>query len=103
MIFYDANLSHVACFLKVGVMQIILAMIEAGRARTDLALDDPLEALLRWSHDPTLRAKARMVSGPRLTALELQYRFLEEAKRFVDRGGCDGWVPDCREIVETWE
>jgi proteasome accessory factor A len=53
VIFYDNTLCHVASLLKVGVMQIVLAMIEAGRIKPGLALEDPLDALLRWSHDPT--------------------------------------------------
>ena len=103
VIFYDATLSHVATFLKVGVLQIILAMIEAEALRPDLVLDDPLDALQRWSHDPTLRTTARLTSGQRLTAIEMQLLFLEEAKRFVDRGECDGIVPDCRGILDLWE
>jgi proteasome accessory factor A len=62
-----------------------------------------LAALIQWSHDPTLSAKARTGSGQRLTALELQFFFLEEATRFVDRGGCAGIVPDCREILRLWK
>jgi proteasome accessory factor A len=103
VIFYDATLSHVATFLKVGVLQIVLAMIEAEALRPDIVLDDPLVALRRWSHDPTLRATALMTSGQRLSAIEVQLLFLEEAKRFVDGGGCDGIVPDCRLILDLWE
>jgi proteasome accessory factor A len=103
VIFYDSTLCHVASFLKVGVMQIILAMIEAECINPQLTLDDPLAALGRWSHDPTLSTRARSGSGRRLTALELQFLFLQEATRFVDRGGCEGIVPDCREILRLWE
>jgi len=40
--------------------------------------------------------------GQEVTAVELQYRFLEEASRFVEGGGCDGLVPHAREIVALW-
>ncbi len=103
VIFYDATLSEVSNFLKVGVMQIILSMIEAQYVNPNLVLDDPLDALGRWSHDPTLTARAKMISGRKLSALELQFQFLEQARRFVQAGGCSGTVPDCEEILNLWE
>ena len=45
VIFYDANLSHVACYLKFGILQIILAMIAAGRVNPRLILEDPVHAV----------------------------------------------------------
>ena len=103
VIFYDATLSEVSNFLKVGVMQIILSMIEAQYVNPYLVLDDPLDALGRWSHDPTLTVRAKMISGRKLSALELQFQFLEQARRFVQAGGCSGTVPDCEEILNLWE
>jgi proteasome accessory factor A len=103
VIFYDNNLCHVANLLKVGVMQIVLSMIEAEEVDTSLILDDPVGAVFDWSHDPGLEATARTCDGRELTAVELQLLFLERAKAFVDRGGCDGVVPRAEEIVALWE
>lgn len=103
VIFYDNNLCHVANLLKVGVMQIVLSMIEAEEIDTRLILDDPVEAVVTWSHDPDLEATAPTCDGRALTAVELQLEFLERAKSFVDRGGCDGIVPRAGEIVALWE
>ncbi len=103
VIFFDNTLCHVASLLKVGVMQIVLAMIEAEQVNIELLLDDPIDALMRWSHDPTLQARAAMTTGEELTAVELQLRFLEEAKQFVASGGCDGVVPRAGEILALWE
>jgi proteasome accessory factor A len=102
-IFFDNTLCHVASLLKVGVMQLILTMLEAERVNPDLILDDPVDAVWRWSHDPTLRARARTVSGHRLTAVELQLLFLEEAQRFAAQGGYDEIVPRAGEILALWE
>ncbi|MEW6741306.1 MAG: proteasome accessory factor PafA2 family protein [Planctomycetota bacterium] len=108
VIFYDSTLCHGASFLKVGVLQVILAMMEAGFLDRSLILDDPLEALRLWSRDLSLEARARTEGGEELTALELQFRFLEHAKEFVaerlvfgDR--CNGIVPQASRIVELWE
>jgi len=103
VIFYDSTLCHVSTLLKLGSLQIILAMIEAGEVDPRLILDDPLDAVLGWSHDPTLRARARLVDGTEITAAELQARFVECARAFVDRGGCEGVVPRAGEIVTLWE
>jgi proteasome accessory factor A len=103
-IFFDGTMSHVANTTKVGMMQILLAQIEADAVEPDLhvLLDDPVDAVRRWSHDPTLRARARMVSGAALTAVEVQLRVFEQARRFCDAGGCDGIVPRADEILELW-
>ena len=103
VIFYDSNLCDVAGYLKVGVMQIILTMIEAGRVKADLILEDPVEAVRAWSRDPGLNARAALVSGMEVTAVELQLIFLEEAKAFVDAGHCEGIVPEADKIVQLWE
>jgi len=102
-IFYDSNLCHAANLLKIGSMQIMLAMIEAERINPSLILDDPVEAVVCWSHDPSLKATARMASGQELTAVEAQLLFLEEAKRFCEEGGCEGIVPRADDILALWE
>jgi proteasome accessory factor A len=103
VIFFDNTLCHVASLLKVGVMQIVLAMIEAGCVNAGLILDDPVEAVMSFSRDPTLQRRAPLVSGREVTAVELQLLFLEEAKEFVASDGCDGVVPRAGEILALWE
>ena len=101
-IFFDSTLCHVASLLKVGMMQIVLAMIEAERVDPRLLLEDPVDAVVRWSHDPELQTACPMVSGGHLTLLDLQRAFLEQAKRFADDGGCDGVVPRAADILALW-
>lgn len=102
VIFYDSNLCQTATWLKVGVLQIICAMIEARAIDPALLLEQPLDALHRWSHDPDLHARATIASGDSVTAVQLQQRFLEEALRFADAGGCDGIVPEAGRILAVW-
>ena len=103
VIFFDSTLCHVATLLKLGTMQIVLAMIEAGCFNATRILDDPIDAVIRWSHDPTLRATAALADGRKVTAVDVQMLFLEEARRFVDRGACAEVVPRAAEIVSLWE
>jgi Pup amidohydrolase len=102
-IFFDNTLCHGSSLLKVGTMQMMLALLEAERVDPDLLLDDPVAAVVRWSHDPTLTARARTASGKALTAVELQLLFLEEAQRFAAAGGFDDVVPRAGDILALWE
>ena len=102
VIFFDNTLCHVSSFLKAGVTQLVLAMIEQEWVVPGLILDNPLKALLRWSHDPDLRAKARLVSGRDYTAVEVQSAIHEQARRFVAAGRAEGIVPAAEEILAAW-
>ena len=101
-ILHDANLSHVAHFLKIGTMQIALTMVEAGEIDPRLCLADPVSALIDFSHDPELRARAELEDGGSTTMLDLQARFLEAAERFVRAGRCEALVPEADAIVSLW-
>lgn len=102
VIFYDSNLCQVATYLKVGVLQVILTMLEAEECDPALILDDPLGALAVWSRDPSLQSRARTTTGREVTAVELQLQFLDQARRFLDRGGCGQAVPGVERIVALW-
>jgi proteasome accessory factor A len=102
VIFFDSTLSQTATLLRIGTMQMVTAMLEAGVADARLALEDPLDALSTWSRDPMLSAVCPLVTGTPVRAVELQIEFLEAARRFADRGGFDGIVPDAGRILALW-
>lgn len=99
VIFFDATLCPVANYLTVGLMQIFLVALAEERVDQKLVLDAPLDALRAFSHDPTLEAKAQLFSGPSVSAIELLRRFLDSLSSFVAAGGCDGVVPEAKEIM----
>jgi proteasome accessory factor A len=103
VIFFDSALAHGSALFRVGPMQLILTLLELGLVNPRLILDDPLEALAVYSHDPSLKARAELISGERFTALELQCAFLEEVKRYSARGVFQGIVPRAEEIIALWE
>jgi proteasome accessory factor A len=102
-IMYDSVLCHAANLLRTGMMQICLAMLEAQFVNPALIVDDPVAAVVAWSHDPTLRTRMRMASGKRFSAVELQMGFLEEALRFSVRFDLDEVVPGADRILALWE
>lgn len=101
VIFFDQTLCPGASVLKVGAMQIVLAMLEAEDVPADVAIDDPLAAAIAWSHDPTLRAAVRLVDGRRATAVDVQRRILDAALRHRAAHGFDT-VPRADEILALW-
>lgn len=100
---YDHNLAHTACALKFGTLQLVLGLIEANEITSNFQLEDPLEAVYLFSHDPDLNARAPLCDGRRLTAVELQRCYFEEAARFAAAGGFDGVAPRAADVLALWD
>jgi Pup amidohydrolase len=102
----DANMSEVATYLKVGSTALVLAMIEErwfADTGVDLAVEAPVASLRAVSHDPTLQHQVTLRDGRRLTAVQLQMEFLEQARKFVqDRYG-DDVDAETADVLSRWE
>ena len=95
----DANLCEVATFLKLGTTSIVLKMIEDGFL-PDFSLVNPVAAIHDVSRDVSLTTQISLVDGRKMTALQLQWEYLELARKYVDR---EDDTPENREVVERWE
>ncbi|MGZ4132566.1 MAG: depupylase/deamidase Dop [Actinomycetota bacterium] len=95
----DANLCEVAQFLKLGTTALVLKMIEDAFL-PDLTLVNPVSAIKSVSHDVTLQVPVELTDGRKLTAVQLQWEYLELARKYVDR---EDDTPDNREVVDRWE
>ena len=98
----DTGLCHGAQVLKVGVEQIVLAMLGAGREDRTLLLDDPVDAVVAWSHDLDLGRRSMLVSGEQVTAVELQRRYFDAAVA-AHADGVLAQVPRVAEILALWD
>ena len=102
----DANLSEVSTYLKVGTTSLVLSMIEAGWFRAsgvDLSVDGPVSTLRAVSHDVSLRRLLTLRDGRRMTAVQLQMEYLEQARKYVaDRYGSDA-DEQTRDVLVRWE
>ncbi|WP_040702370.1 depupylase/deamidase Dop [Nocardiopsis ganjiahuensis] len=99
----DANMSEVSTYLKLGTTALVLSMIEDGFLSTDLSLETPVADLREISHDPGLTHRVRLRDGRRMTALELQGEYLDQARKYVeDRYGTDV-DPDTADVLDRWE
>jgi proteasome accessory factor A len=102
----DANLSEISTYLKVGTTALVLAMIEDGWLRQngiELGVEHPVSALRAVSHDPTLSHQVVLRDGRRLTAVQLQMEYCEQARKHVeDRLGSDV-DPVTADVLARWE
>src|SRR4051794_7321028 len=84
----DANLSEISTYLKVGTTALVLSMIEDRFLSTDngsdLAIDGPVGALRAISHDASLKHQVTLRDGRRMTALQVQMEYLEQARKDVE-------------------
>jgi proteasome accessory factor A len=95
----DANQAEVSTYLKLGTTSLVLGMIESGSLADGLRIEAPVSELRAVSHDPSCTHLIQLADGRRLTAVQLQWAYLEQARRFV------GDEPDeqTRDVLERWE
>jgi proteasome accessory factor A len=96
----DSNMSEVSTYLKVGTTALVLAMVEDGALRKDLALEDPVRAIKEISHDTTCTRKVRLKRGKEFSAIELQREYLDLARTYyatVEQS------PQVSDLLERWE
>src|ERR671923_1491999 len=80
----DANMSEVSTLLKVGTTSLVLKMIE-DEYLPDLTVANAVASLHEVSRDLAGRGMVRLADGRRLTAVQLQWEFLERAKKYVEQ------------------
>ena len=100
----DANLSEVATFLKLGTTAVVLAMIEDGAIEEDLEIISPVDCMRRVSYDLSLKQLLPVRGGRRLSALDIQWKLYEHARRYQQIRGleCIGEV-EGNQILDLWE
>jgi Pup amidohydrolase len=95
----DANMCEVATYLKVGTTALVLKMIE-DEFLPDLSLVNPVNALHQVSRDVTCRTLIQLQDDRRLTPVQLQWEYLEHAKKYVEQ---EDRTPENAEVLVRWE
>jgi proteasome accessory factor A len=99
----DATQCDVATFLKLGTTALVLTLIEEKAFTRELGIERPVSSLHAVSHDPGLKTLLTMRDGTKLTAVQLQWLYLEQAHAYVsDRFGSDA-DPVTAEVLTRWE
>ncbi|MPY10851.1 Pup--protein ligase [Arthrobacter bussei] len=97
----DSNMSETTTLLKVGSVDLLLRMVEAGEMMRDFRLENPIRSIREISHDLTGRQLLKLANGRQMTALEMQREYLARATAFVaDHGAHNAHVPT---ILDLWE
>jgi proteasome accessory factor A len=97
----DSNMSETTTLLKVGTVDLILRMIEAGTIMTDMRMENPIRSIREVSHDLTGKHAVKMADGRTMNAIEIQRHYLEKVNGFVrSHGAHNELVP---RILELWE
>ena len=96
----DSNMSEYATFVKVGTVVALLQMIERDVVFRDLTLENPIRSIRDVSHDLTCRKKVRLANGRELSALDIQWEYLDRAMRF---SRSPGFPPQVQAAVDRWE
>ncbi len=109
----DSNMSETTTMLKVGAVDLLLRVLEAGQSLGDVALENPIRAIREISHDVTGRRLVRLADGRELSALDLQGHYLERATAFAEKeglldaatepGGRAGEPSTVARVLDLWE
>ena len=82
LIIGDANMCEYATALKVGTTQLVLDLIERGAAPL-CELENPVEAVKKFSCDTDLKAVVRRKGGGTISGLELQEAYWSAANKVL--------------------
>ncbi len=96
----DSNMSEYVTYVKIGTAAALLQMLEDDVVFRDLTLENPIRAIREISHDITCRRKVRLANGRELSALDIQWEYLERALRY---SRTTGFPPEVQQAVDMWE
>lgn len=96
----DSNMSEYTTYVKIGSMVSLLQMLEDEVVFRDLTLENPIRAIREISHDTTCRRKIRLANGRELSALDIQWEYLERVMRYARATGLS---PEVERAVAMWE
>jgi hypothetical protein len=92
--------------LKVGVTALLLLLVEDDAfGERELVLANPVQAVHEISLDPTLAHVVELVSGEKMTALELQWELFDLARKYAEERGLGelGPEPAGQQVLTRWE
>ncbi len=97
----DSSMSETTTLLKVGSMDLVLRLVEAGIPMRDITLENPMRAIREISHDPTGTTLVQLANGRTASALDIQDEFLARVTDHVSREV--DVTPVIKQTLELWE
>ena len=99
----DANLAEISTLLKLGTTALVLRMIEDRVLPGGLALERPVRELRDVSYDASLTHLLRLKDGREMTAVQVQWEYLEHARKHVERTLGSDVDAETAEVLQRWE
>jgi proteasome accessory factor A len=96
----DSNMSEYVTYAKTGVTVALLQMLEDEVVFRDLTLENPIRAIREISHDVTCRRRIRLANGRELSALDIQWEYLERVMRYSRTSDVG---PEVERAISMWE
>ncbi|MPZ74285.1 MAG: proteasome accessory factor PafA2 [Nitriliruptorales bacterium] len=96
----DANMSEFCTYLKLGSTALVLSMVEDGFLPEAPALATAVKSLHAVSHDLTCQQAVDLKDGRTATPIELQWHYLDQAKKYCEERDAAPWAPD---VLALWE
>jgi proteasome accessory factor A len=96
----DSNMSEYVTYAKVGTTAALLQMLEDDVVFRDMTLENPIRAIREIAHDATCRRPIRLANGRELSALDIQWEYLERTLRYAR---ATGFAPEVDRAVGMWE
>jgi proteasome accessory factor A len=102
----DSNMSEYTTYLKIGITGMLLSALEEGKKFPVPSLADPVSALQQVSNDLSMSQPLALAGGRSMTALEIQWRYLEAAEKYfksLKRGVFRRLLTDWRAVLIALE
>ncbi len=101
----DANMSEVQTYLKLGTTSLVLAMIDDDFVPEPLTPKVPVAALRQVSFDTSLRGLIELVDGRKMRAIEIQWEYLNLARKYAQSHGLEAVGGDDvgNDVLDRWE
>jgi len=96
----DANMAEVSTYLKVGTLDIVLDLLEAGAELPLIELDEPVRAFKQVSRDLEMKETIKLLGGRPTTAVAVQRAYLKAATDFY---AAYGHGQATKDVLVRWE
>ncbi|MGA0208291.1 MAG: Pup--protein ligase [Candidatus Nanopelagicales bacterium] len=97
-----SNKSETTSMLKVGAADLVLRMLESGAVMRDMSFENPIRAIREISHDTSGTRQVPLTTGRELSALQMQWEYLDKVTQYVDRRGLRS-DPTTARVLDLWE
>jgi proteasome accessory factor A len=96
----DSSMAEPTIMLKVGAMDLLLRLLESGIPLPKLEVARPMQAIREVSRDLTGAAPVDLDDGGRLTAIEIQRKYLEAVESRL--GDAIEKTSETEQILDLW-